>query len=42
VRSTLIRLVVLRVLPGRLVPVLTVIEVIRLVRQVRRMRRRLR
>jgi hypothetical protein len=41
-RSTLIRLILLRVLPGRLIPVLTVVEIIRVVRQVRRMRQRMR
>jgi hypothetical protein len=33
-------LVLLRILPGRLIPILTVIEAIRLVRRVRQLRRR--
>ena len=36
----LLRLVLLRVLPARLVPLLTVLEVVRLVLHVRRLRRR--
>jgi hypothetical protein len=34
-RLTLLRFVLLRVLPARLIPILTVIEVIRLVRRFR-------
>jgi hypothetical protein len=37
-RSTLLRLVLLRLLPGRLLPILTVFEVIGLVRRLRRRR----
>ena len=39
-RSALLRLVLLRLLPGRLIPILTVVEVIRLVRRLRRRRDR--
>jgi hypothetical protein len=38
-RWTVARLILFRVLPGRLLPILTVVEVVRLVRQVRRLRR---
>lgn len=35
-RSRLLRFVLLRVLPKRLVPILTVIEIVRMVRRLRR------
>jgi hypothetical protein len=34
----ILRLLLFRLLPARLLPILTVIEVVRLIRQVRRMR----
>jgi hypothetical protein len=37
-RSSLLRLIVLRLLPARLVPILTVYEVFRLIRWLRRRR----
>jgi hypothetical protein len=37
-RSTVLRLILFRLLPGRLVPLLTVFEVIQLVRRLRRRR----
>jgi hypothetical protein len=37
-RSTVLRLILLRLLPGRLVPIITVIEVIRVVRRLRQRR----
>jgi hypothetical protein len=38
--SGLVRFALFRLLPARLIPILTVIEAIRLVRRVRRLRRR--
>jgi len=38
-RSAVLRLILLRILPARLMPVLTLVEIVRIARWVRRMRR---